>query len=100
MPSLTITVPHTLEPQEAAERLKRLIESVKEQYGSHLSELHEDWSGTTGNFRVGAMGFKSTGTVEVRPTEVHIQGSLPFAAVMFKGKIEDAIRQQVEKRLA
>jgi len=100
MPSLAITVPHTLEPQEAADRLKRLIEQVKAQYGSHLSELHEEWDGQKGNFRVGAMGFKSTGTVEVRPNEVHIQGSLPFAAVMFKGKIEDAIRQQVEQRLA
>jgi hypothetical protein len=100
MPSLTITVPHSLEPQEAAERLKRLIELVKAQYGSHLSELHEEWTEQTGSFRVGAMGFKSTGTVEVRTTEVHIQGSLPFAAVMFKGKIEDAIRQQVERHLA
>ncbi len=99
MPSLAITVPHTLDQAEAAERLKRLIEIVKSQYGSHLQELHEEWDGTTGSFRVGAMGMKSTGTVEVRPNEVHIQGSLPFAAVIFKGKIEEAIRQQIGKVL-
>ncbi|MBX9788688.1 MAG: polyhydroxyalkanoic acid system family protein [Pirellulales bacterium] len=99
MPSLAITVPHGLDQREAAERLKRLIEDAKAQYGMHLSELHEEWVEHTGSFRVGAMGFKSTGTVEVRATEVHIQGSLPLAAIMFRGRIEETIRQQVERRL-
>ncbi|MGD9646006.1 MAG: polyhydroxyalkanoic acid system family protein [Pirellulales bacterium] len=100
MPSLAVTVPHALEQQEAAERLRRLVEVVKSQYGSHLQELHEEWDGHTGSFRIAAMGMKSTGTVEVRASEVHIQGSLPFAAVIFRGKIEETIRQQLGRTLS
>jgi hypothetical protein len=35
----------------------------------------------------------------VEPNEVKINGALPFAAMMFKGKIEQSVREELEKAL-
>ena len=36
----------------------------------------------------------------VEPNQVVLQGSLPFAAMMFKGKIEQTVKEELEKALA
>jgi hypothetical protein len=38
--------------------------------------------------------------VTVEPNEVKLHGVLPFAAMMFKGKIEQTVREELEKLLA
>ncbi|MBI3837770.1 MAG: polyhydroxyalkanoic acid system family protein [Planctomycetia bacterium] len=40
------------------------------------------------------------GELTVDPNEVKINGVLPFAAMMFKGKIEQTVREELEKVLA
>jgi hypothetical protein len=41
-----------------------------------------------------------SGDVIVQPAEVQLDGQIPFAAMMFKGKIESALRDQLTKELA
>ena len=45
-------------------------------------------------------GFKISGTVEVRDTEVEIDVNYPLAARPFKSKIESTLRDRAEALLA
>jgi Putative polyhydroxyalkanoic acid system protein (PHA_gran_rgn) len=46
------------------------------------------------------MGQKGSGTVAVIPSDVTVQITLPFAASLFKSKIESGIRDTLTKILA
>ncbi len=99
MPSLKLTYPHQLGQEEAVARLKNLLSRVKDKYQAQVSDLHETWNGNTLNFSFSTYGFKVAGDVIVGPSEVQLDGQIPIAAMMFKGKIESAIRDQLAKEL-
>lgn len=100
MPSLKLSHPHQLGQEEAVARLKKLLEKVKEKYQDQVSDLNESWTGNKLDFGFSTYGFKVTGNVVVLPDEVQLDGQIPFAAMMFKGKIENALREQLAKQLA
>jgi hypothetical protein len=100
MPSMKVSVPHSLDPDEAVRRIKNLVGDVKKQFADQVSDVKEDWSGHHGTFSFKAMGFEIAGTVDIHPTEVRIEGNLPFAASLFKGRIESAIQEKARKLLA
>jgi putative polyhydroxyalkanoate system protein len=100
MPSLTISVPHSLGADEAAARLKNFFEKLKEQYQDKMSNLEQQWNGNKLDYSFSTFGFNIKGDLNVEPGEVKVNGSLPFAAMMFKGKIEQSVREQLEKLLA
>jgi len=62
--------------------------------------LEESWVGNLLNFAFKAKGFNVKGSMQVAPSEVKIDGQLPFAAMIFKGKIEQTVREQLQKVLA
>jgi hypothetical protein len=45
------------------------------------------------------MGFSTTGEITVETRIVHVNGSLPAAAMFFKRRIETGIRERLEKLL-
>lgn len=100
MPKLSIVVPHRLSEAEALGRIQRLLEETKDRYATYFSDLQESWSGNDGRFSVKAMGFNAAGTVSVKPAQVAIAADLPLAATPFKGRIEQAIREEAERLLA
>lgn len=100
MPSLTISVPHSLGAEEATNRLKTLFEKLKERHADKVSNLEQEWTDNCLNYAFSSFGFNVKGDVTVEPDAVNVNGSLPFAAMMFKGKIEQAVREELEKRLA
>ncbi|HTQ40192.1 MAG TPA: polyhydroxyalkanoic acid system family protein [Pirellulales bacterium] len=100
MPSLKLTFPHQLGQEEAAARLKNLLAKVKDKYQAQVSDLQEVWNGNTLNFSFSTYGFKVAGDVFVQPSEVQLDGQIPMAAMMFKGKIENAIKDQLAKELS
>ncbi len=100
MPSLKLVFPHQLGQPEAAARLKNLLTRVKEKYQDQVSDLQESWNENTLTFSFSTYGFKVNGDVIVEPSEVRLDGQIPFAAMMFKGKIENALRDVVTKELA
>ena len=100
MPSLKMSVPHNLGQEEAQRRIEGMLGQLKQQYGDQISNLEESWSGSTGTFAMTAMGMKISGTLAVHPNEVALDGTIPFAAVPFKGQIEKLIREQAQKLLA
>jgi len=95
MPQLSLEVSHALGQEEAARRLKQRFITACEMYRSQVSNLRQQWDGHTFSFGFHAMGMKIAGTVAVEHARVKLAASLPFAAALFKGAIEDRIRQEV-----
>ena len=100
MPKMNVVVPHRLSQEEALSRVRGLLADLTRQYGGQISDLRERWSDGRGEYSFRAMGFNVSGTLDVRPAEVELVGDLPFAAMPFKGRIEDAIRREAERLLA
>lgn len=101
MPSFKAEVPHNLGQEQAKSRLTRFADRLRETYQSQVKNLEETWvDDNTLNFSFSTFGFSIKGTVNVLADLVKLEGNLPFAAVMFKGKIEKEIHSQLEKILA
>lgn len=100
MPSIKVSVPHSLNPDEAVRRIRNLVTDIKAQFADKVTDVKEEWTGPHGEFGFKAMGFEITGTVQVDAREVQIQSSLPFAATPFKGRIEAVIQERARQLLA
>lgn len=100
MPKLSFTIPHKLGQQEAQERLARAFQDYSERYQDKFSDLQSAWEGNRYTFSCKTFGFGIKGAIEVGETEATVNGDLPFAAMMFKGKIEQEVRDKLTRRLA
>jgi putative polyhydroxyalkanoate system protein len=93
MPKFGVRVPHQLSKEEARSRLDRFIDSA----GSHVSDLQQSWEGDTLRFSFKTYGIQLDGGITVKENELDLAGELPFSAMMFRGKIESGIREQLER---
>ena len=100
MPKSTVSIDHSLGQDVALERIKGMLSQVKENYGSQVSDLQEDWSDNGGTFSFKAMGFKISGELAVTDSKVLIDAEYPWAAKPFQGTIETTIRERAERLLA
>jgi putative polyhydroxyalkanoate system protein len=100
MPTVTISTPHSLGAEEATARLKKMFAKLKERYGDQLSNLEESWSDNKLDYSFSTYGMSVKGDIAIEPDQVKVNGNLPFAAMMFKGKIEQMVRDELEKLLA
>lgn len=100
MPTMKVSVSHSLDPDEAARRIKSLVGDIKKQFADRVSDMKEQWSGHHGQFSFKAMGFEIAGTVDIDSREVQIRGNLPFAASFFKSRIESTIQEKARELLA
>ena len=100
MPTLNVTVTHSLEQAEATERLKKKHIEIKEQNTYTVSDIKETWiTPHSLEFSFKILGFSLTGTVESLETSVRIIVSLPAAALLMKGTIESQVRRELEQLL-
>jgi hypothetical protein len=100
MPKTSTTVSHTLGEAGAIARLNSFATKIKEEHKDRVSDLTEEWTGNVLNYGFTTFGFKIKGTLTATADQVKIDTDLPFAAVMFKGKIEQEIRDTLTKVLA
>jgi Putative polyhydroxyalkanoic acid system protein (PHA_gran_rgn) len=100
MPGLTVSVSHQLPQDEALRRVQAAVAQAKAQYSDKITDLRQTWEGYVGTFEVSGMGQKASGTVAVNPLDVTVQITFPFAALIFKPKIESGIRDALTKILA
>jgi hypothetical protein len=100
MPSMSVTVPHLSTQEEVTVRLKDLLERAKERNQDKIQNLVEQWNGNTLTFSFKSYGFDIGGTVAVEPQAVRVDAKLPFAAMLFKGKIEQTLRDELTRKLA
>jgi hypothetical protein len=97
MPKFNVTVPHALTPAEATDRLNRFADVLREKFKDSVSNLEQTWDGGALLFRFKTFGFPLSGKVTVGEKNLVVDGDLPFTAMMFKGKIESSIREQLER---
>ena len=100
MPKFGVRVPHTLTKDEARSRLERFIEVISSKYSSQVGDVEQAWDGDTLNFKFKTYGIAIDGGITVAENELDLAGDIPFAAMMFKGKIESEIREQLERIVA
>lgn len=100
MPQFNISVAHELGKEEAMTRVQKLIDRVGEKYGDQVSDLEQSWDGEQLKFSFTTYGIKVSGQGEVDDTKVDVTGNIPIAAMMFKGKIESGLREQLTKLLS
>jgi hypothetical protein len=99
MPKLELNIPHSLTTSEALSRIKYFLPKLKEQHSDKIKDLEESWNGNTGEFKFKISGFKVSGTLQVGEDYVLINGDLPFAALLFRGTIEETIRAKAMELL-
>jgi hypothetical protein len=95
VPKFHFEVPHTLTADEAKSRLERFVESLQSKFADKVSDLDQGWNGSTLNFGFKTFGIKITGDVTPRDNVIDVNGEIPFTAMMFKGKIESEVREQL-----
>ncbi|MCA9196443.1 MAG: polyhydroxyalkanoic acid system family protein [Planctomycetales bacterium] len=100
MPGFSTEVPHGLGQDGAKQRLESFLEKVQEKYKDQISEISGNWEGHTLNYVLTTFGIKIDGKLDVQEDKICMSGNLPFAAMMFKGKIESQIKAALEKTLA
>jgi putative polyhydroxyalkanoate system protein len=100
MPKFGVRVPHTLTKDEARSRLERFVEMIEQKYAGKVSDLQQSWEGDTLKFHFKSYGFAFDGGITVADHELNLAGDMPFAAMMFKGKIESDFRESLEKVVA
>jgi len=100
MPKLNIKIPHQLTHDEASKRIQGLLGELKNEFAGEINNVREKWEENTDTFSFSIMGFSISGTLTVKPSEVELSSNLPFAAALFKGKIESMIQERAKTLLA
>lgn len=99
MPAFTTQVPHALPRDEAADKLKAFVETVRREHGEKVQNLRGQWRETTLQFAFTAYGMAVEGSMFVEEAHVRVEGTLPLAASLFRGQIEQTIRGELVKIL-
>ena len=99
MPRLTMETSHALGQEEAVRRLKKKLSALTDIYQSRVNDLQKEWNGNRFSFGFKAAGMKVAGALTVEDAEVKLDAKLPLAAMIFKGKIEERVREELGKLL-
>jgi hypothetical protein len=97
MPKFQVAIPHGLNSQDATDRLERFVDSLRADHKDRVSDLEQRWENNRLHFGFKSYGLPIKGTVTVSNKLLQVDGDLPFSAIMFKGKIEASIREQLER---
>lgn len=100
MPKFSTEIAHALGVQEATQRLTRFIDQVRSQYQDQVSDVQGRWDDHVLTFSITTYGFTIDGTLSVHDDLALVQGTLPFAALPFRGKIEQSISSELKRELS
>ena len=94
-----VAVPHALGQAVAQTRVEEFLVGVARDYAEHISDVQGQWSDNALHFGFVATGLRINGTLVVLERVVEVSGPLPLMAAMFRGRIEQTIREQLQKLL-
>jgi hypothetical protein len=100
MPDLIVSVSHRLSQDEALRRIQAAVAQAKSQHSDKITDLQEVWNGYDGAFEISAQNQQVSATVAVNPSDVTVQTTLPFLAMVFKPMIETSMRNELMRILA
>jgi len=99
MPQFSAEIPHSLGAPEATQRLVRFVDQVRNQYQDQVSDVQGEWDDQVLTFSITTYGFTIDGTLTMHDDRASVQGKLPFAALPFRGKIEQSIASELQHEL-
>jgi hypothetical protein len=91
---VVVSIPHRLGKQEALRRIQGGLGRVRTNFGANLTVLQEDWTGDHLDFRVGALGQTSGGTIDVADDHVRLEVELPWLLAQLAEKAKALIQRQ------
>ena len=100
MPSFSTEVDHSLGREEATTRLKGFVDLVAERYKDQVSHMEGNWEDNVLTFALTTYGFTISGNLTVDDDKARLKGNLPFAAMAFRGKIEQSIESEIRGALS
>lgn len=100
MPKFRVEVSHAVQRAEAATRLRSFSDQVRNGLSIPVEDVREQWD-ELGNldFAFRAYGFSVSGRLENREGIILVSGSLPFAALPFRGMIESEIAKKIREAI-
>jgi hypothetical protein len=100
MAKFSVSVEHRLTRETAVDRLKGFADRIRIEFASQVTEVSEDWD-DDGNvqFSFRAMGLTVEGGLETTEELIFVSGKLPFAAVPFRGVIEQTIAEKISEAI-
>jgi hypothetical protein len=99
MANYYVVVPHALGQEEALARLQRFLEDIERQYAPQVSDVRGEWEQNRLEFGFVASGLSIDGAMVVEHEVVEVSGPLPLIAAMFRGRIEQTIRDELARLL-
>jgi putative polyhydroxyalkanoic acid system protein len=100
MAKIIVSVPYQIPQDQALSRIKAFVAGAKVKYADKVSGLQESWNGNVGTFSGSGSGFSVTGRVDVNPSVVGVELTVPFGAMLIKRRIESGISDELTRLLA
>ena len=98
MAKFNIAIDHELTRQDAVIKLQNFSEYLKKDFPVEVSEMDEQWDEQGNlNFSFKALGFKVSGRMVTCDSQVTVVGTLPFAALPFRGAIESQVAERLKE---
>ena len=98
MPKVSVSVPHTHSQDEVKERAAPYIEKIVDDFQG--SDLELEWDGYQAEFSFKSLTFQIKGEVDVEPEQITVNVDLPFAAMIFKDKVEKALNKNLTRAVS
>lgn len=85
--------------KEAYKRVDTLLTELQDKYGDMIGNPTKSWNSSNDkmDFSFNAKGFTIIGNVVLTDNQLILDGKLPWLARPFSGKIETAIKGELEK---
>jgi len=101
MASFQTRFEHQQTPAAVSQKLRRFSEIISADLPAGVSDVSESWNSDGSlDFQFKAMGMSLAGTMTVGNDHVLVKGTMPFAALPFRGAIESQIRDQLATALS
>lgn len=92
MPEFVTTVPHSLGQAQARTQLESVLPRLVEGFGDHVTDMQGEWRSNELHYGFIALGMSIQGRLVVEEAAAHVHCKVPFAAMLFKGRIEQEIK--------
>ena len=97
MPKVNVNIPHSQDPAQVAEKIKPALEKTLTDF--QAQDLQINWAETSADFQFKSLAFTIKGNVDITADQVAVEVELPFAAMMFKDKVQKALSKNIARVL-
>ena len=95
MPTVSVSVPHDKSPEDVVKSSQPYIEKLVTDFEGR--DLQLEWTGNNADFSFKSLAFTINGRVAVDEEKIAVDVDLPFAAIMFKDKVQKALTKNLTR---